>query len=135
MMSPNTAQAAAATPTAPPTAPTTPAAAPAAAPALATAPSLAKPAPSVFSQNTGTITGTSPNLNIVGGNNMPLNIPQQAQSQAPDLSNTFNKYMGGNYDPNSRVDQAKMQYLQGLSNKGVALNAANIYGGQGYGNW
>jgi hypothetical protein len=46
----------------------------------------------------------------------------------------FKKYMGSAFDPNSRVDNAKMKYLQDLSDKGVTMNAANIYDKkQGYG--
>lgn len=51
-----------------------------------------------------------------------------------DMNALFKKYMGSAFDPNSRVDNAKMKYLQGLSDKGVTMNAANIYDKkQGYG--
>jgi hypothetical protein len=51
-----------------------------------------------------------------------------------DLNATFKKYMGSSFDPNSKMDQSKMKYLQGLADKGVTMNAANIYDkGQGYG--
>lgn len=62
----------------------------------------------------------------------------RAQQAAPknDMNALFKKYMGTAFDPNSRLDKAKMKYLQGLSDKGVTLNAANIYDkGQGYGKW
>lgn len=51
-----------------------------------------------------------------------------------DMNALFKKYMGSAFDPNSSVDNAKMKYLQGLSDKGVTMNAANIYDKkQGYG--
>ena len=60
--------------------------------------------------------------------------PAASPAANTDLNATFKKYMGSAFDPNSKLDQAKMKYLQGLSDKGVTMNAANIYDkGQGYG--
>lgn len=59
-----------------------------------------------------------------------------APAAAPknDMNALFKTYMGSAFDPNSSVDNAKMKYLQGLSDKGVTMNAANIYDKkQGYG--
>ena len=71
----------------------------------------------------------------MGAAGVAKRIPQQAASKN-DMNALFKKYMGTAFDPNSRLDKAKMKYLQGLSDKGVTMNAANIYDkGQGYGKW
>jgi len=60
--------------------------------------------------------------------------PAASPAANTDLNATFKKYMGTAFDPNSKLDQSKMKYLQGLSDEGVTMNAANIYDkGQGYG--
>lgn len=65
----------------------------------------------------------------------PAPAPAPA-AEAPDFNSLFKKYMGSSFDANSKVDQAKMKYMQGLASKGVKLNAANIYDkSQGYGKW
>lgn len=59
-----------------------------------------------------------------------------AMVNEPDFNAAFKKYMGGNYNSNSPLDQAKMQYLQSLHGQGRDLNASNIYNkSYGYGNW
>lgn len=53
-----------------------------------------------------------------------------------DMNALFQKYMGSAFNPKSKLDVAKMKYLQGLSDKGVKMNASNIYNkSQGYGKW
>ena len=53
-----------------------------------------------------------------------------------DMNALFQKYMGSSFNPKSKLDAAKMKYLQGLSDKGVTMNASNIYNkSQGYGKW
>jgi hypothetical protein len=64
----------------------------------------------------------------------PTAPPTPIFAPSDDLKSLFRKYMGSSYDPNSREDRSKMQYLQGLSTKGVPMTAANIYDErQGYG--
>jgi len=73
--------------------------------------------------------------------NKQVAAPAPAAPAAPaapknDMNALFQKYMGSSFNPKSKLDAAKMKYLQGLSDKGVTLNAANIYDkGQGYGKW
>lgn len=100
----------------------------------------------------GSAGGINSPLGLVSGQNKPVNpmtnlplisgrgaAPAAAASPAAggaDMNALFKKYMGSAFDPNSKLDAAKMKYLQDLSNKGVALNAANIYDqSRGYGNW
>jgi len=74
------------------------------------------------------------NLGANSSNVNPTKPPTASPAANTDLNATFKKYMGSAFDPNSKLDQSKMKYLQGLADKGVTMNAANIYDkGQGYG--
>jgi hypothetical protein len=71
--------------------------------------------------------------NVVSGTKPPT-APAAAPAGGADLNSVFKQYMGSSFDPNSKLDQSKMKYLQGLQSKGVKMNAANIYDkAQGYG--
>jgi len=62
---------------------------------------------------------------------------ENLETTAPDVDYNlaFNKYMGS-YNPNSAKDQAKMQYLRSLTDRGLDLNAANVYNtNYGYGSF
>lgn len=102
--------------------------------------------PNMGTHNLGTntsnvVSGTKPppdptslEFNMPYVKSKPALTSAPAASGQPDFNASFKKYMGSEFDPNSKTDQAKMQYMQGLHNKGVTLNAANIYDkAQGYG--
>jgi hypothetical protein len=98
-----------------------------AAPAAPSAP-VAKAVSGLATHNLGTNTS-----NVVSGTKPPT-APAAAPAGGADLNSVFKQYMGSSFDPNSKLDQSKMKYLQGLQSKGVKMNAANIYDkAQGYG--
>lgn len=97
-------------------------AAPASVPAAATAPVSPAAAQAAYNQQLASDEATAQQ--------------DAAMVNEPDFNAAFKKYMGGNYNSNSPVDQAKMQYLQSLHGQGRDLNASNIYNkSYGYGNW
>lgn len=71
-----------------------------------------------------------------GSNEFNSNLPiVDPLSEEAELLPEYTRLMGS-YNPNSRLDQAKMRYLLDLAEQGVDLNPRNVYDTRrGYGNW
>jgi hypothetical protein len=100
---------------------------------------------------TGYMKPTAPAMAAIAPSTIPpapANAAQPAPAQAnsvtapatpADVDNTdynveFNKYMGSNFVPGSRLDRAKMDYLKSLKPRKIELNPANVYNpAYGYG--